>query len=148
MASTVKQSTTDGTRYFIQLSPGENVQRPKIHLGAVTRKQAKDALTHVETLLKSRKTGSVMPLATQEWLVGIPDGLRERFEKLGLVKAKAKSRWTVSAWIADYIAKRTDVKEATRRKWRNVEDKLAIFFKDDTIGDVTVQHAKAFRVYL
>ena len=89
-----------------------------------------------------------MPSATQEWLGDIPDSLRERFEKLSLVEAKAKSRWTVSAWIADYIAKRPDVKEATRRKWRDVEGKLAVFFKDDTIGDVTVQHAKAFRVYL
>jgi integrase len=148
MASIVKQSTANGTRYFIQLSDGEDVRRPKIHLGAVTRKQAESALTHIETLLKDRKTGAVMPTATQEWLGGIPDGLRERFEKLSILSATTKSRWTVSVWVADYIAKRPDVKEGTRRKWRDVEGKLAVFFKNDILDDVTVQHGKAFRIYL
>jgi len=148
MASLTKQKTDTGTRYNIQLSPGEDERRPKIHLGAVTGRQAQSALSHIETLLKCRKTGDVMPTATQEWLNGIPDGLRSRLEKLALVEIRAKNRWTVAAWVADYIARRPDVKEGTRRKWRDVQGKLAAFFRNDTIGDVTIQHAKAFRVYL
>lgn len=40
------------------------------------------------------------------------------------------------------------MKEATRRKWRDVERKLPVFFRDEYIEDVTVQAGKDFRVYL
>jgi len=148
MSSIGKQTTETGTRYFVQLSPGENKQRPKIHLGQVNRKQVESAKVHIETLMKSRKTGSVMAMATQEWLAGIPESLRDRLEKLQLVEIRGSKRWTVADWVSQYIAKRPDVKEATRRKWRDVESKLAAFFRNDCLGDVTVQHAKNFRVYL
>ena len=76
------------------------------------------------------------------------DGLRIRLEKLGLVERSGKSRWTVSAWVADYISKRPDVKESTRRKWRDIEGKMKAFFQNDSLGDVTQQTAKNFRLYL
>jgi len=148
MSSIGKQAMESGARYFIQLSPGENKQRPKIHLGQVTRKQAESAKVHIETLIASRKTGEVMRTATQDWLAGIPESLRERLEKLQLVETRGGKRWSVANWVSQYIAHRPDVKEATRRKWRDVESKLGAFFRNDCIGDVTVQHAKAFRVYL
>ncbi|MFA5271985.1 MAG: hypothetical protein WC412_06595, partial [Candidatus Omnitrophota bacterium] len=144
MSSIGKQTTETGVRYFIQLSPGENKQRPKIHLGAVSKKQAESAKVHIENLLKNNKTGAVMATATQEWLAGIPESLRERLEKLQLVEARGSKRWTVAAWTRNYIENRPDVKETTRRKWRDVESKLAAFFRNDCIGDVTVQHAKNF----
>ena len=148
MSSIGKQTTDTGTRYFIILSPGENKQRPKIHLGAVTKKQAESAKVHIENLLKSNKTGLVLVTATQEWLTSIPESLRERLEKLRLVESRGGKRWTIAAWIRHYIESRPDVKEATRRKWRDVESKLATFFRGDCIGDATVQYAKNFRVYL
>lgn len=148
MASIGKKITAAGTRYYIRLSPGENIERPKIYFGDVSKKDAQAALSHIENLLNSRKAGSVMPTATQDWLKGVPDTLRNRLESLGLVVRQAKSNWTVAAWIADYIAKRPDVKEATRRKWRDVESKLAAFFRTETIEGLTVQTAKNFRTYL
>ncbi|MFA5300693.1 MAG: phage integrase SAM-like domain-containing protein [Lutibacter sp.] len=148
MSSIGKQTIETGIRFFIQLSPGENKQRPKIHLGQVTRKQAETAQTHMETLIASRKTGGVVATATQEWLANIPDILRERLEKLKLVEARGGKRWTVANWVANYIDKRPDVKKATKRKWRDVEKKLLAFFRFDCIGDITVQHAKNFRTYL
>ena len=148
MSSIAKQTTTTGARYFIKLSAGENAQRPKIHLGAVSRKDAEAAQNNIDSLIQARKTGRVISPAVQEWLSGIPDGLRARLEKLGLIESRAKSGWTVSGWVADYIAKRPDVKEGTRRKWRNVEGKLAAFFRTDAVEGITVQAAKNFRVYL
>lgn len=147
MAALGREKTITGVRYYVKLSPGENAQRPKIHLGLVNRKQAEMAKGFIESLIASKK-GASMPLSTQEWLKGIPDSLRSRLETLGLVERSAKNRWTVSAWVASYIDQRPDVKEATRRKWKDVQEKLNIFFKDDPIGDVTQQHAKNFRIYL
>jgi integrase len=148
MSSLGKQIIETGTRFFIQLSPGENKQRPKIHLGQVARKQAETAQTHIETLIASRKTGGVIATATQEWLANIPESLRERLEKLKLVEARGGKRWTVASWVSNYIDKRPDVKKATKRKWQDVEKKLLAFFRYDCIGDITVQHAKNFRTYL
>lgn len=147
MSSLSKQITETGTRYFVKLSPGENEQRPKIHLGTCTPKQARDAKGYIEDLIHC-KNGGKMQVATAEWIKDITDGLRGRLEKLGLVETRAKSRWTVAAWIADYITKRPDVKAGTKRKWQDVESKLTAFFRTDTVEGVTVQHAKNFRTYL
>lgn len=148
MASIGKKITTAGTRYYIQLSPGENAQRLKISFGKITKRQAELAKLHIETLISCRKSSDTIPPSTQKWLSDMPDTLRGRIEALGLVERSVKSRWTVPDWVADYIEKRPDVKEATRRKWRDVESKLAVFFKNDSLSDVTVQQAKAFRMHL
>lgn len=134
--------------YGVKLSPGENTQRPKIALGKATKKDALSAKAHIERLVSRCKTGQELAPSTAEWLSGITDGLRIRLEKLGLVEPAAKSRWTVRAWVADYIKHRTDVKPITIRHFRDAERKIVAFFQDDSIGDVTVQHAKNFRVYL
>ncbi|MBN2512529.1 MAG: phage integrase SAM-like domain-containing protein, partial [Sedimentisphaerales bacterium] len=148
MASIIKQKMGSGTRYTIQLSEGEDARRPKITFGVCNRKDAETARGHIERLSTAKRTGGTLSPETQTWLVGIPAALRERLEALGLVERSAKNRWTVSAWVASYIDQRPDVKEATRRKWKDVQEKLNVFFKDDPIGDVTQQHAKNFRIYL
>ncbi len=149
MASVSKDKTATGTRYYIQLSPGEDRSRAKIRLGRVTKKQAESAKAHIENLIASRKTGSVMPPATQDWLADLPDMFRDRLEKLQIVAPQnVGKRYGVVEWVARYISNRPDVKEATRRKWRDVERKLRAFFRDEYIGDVTVQAGKDFRVYL
>lgn len=144
MASVIK--TQAG--YGVKLSPGENIQRPKIALGKVTKKDATSAKAHIERLIARCKTGQELPTATVEWLSNVPDGLRIRLEKLGLVERSARSRWTVRGWVADYIKQRRDVKPITIRHFRDAERKIVAFFLDDSIGDVTVQHAKNFRIYL
>ncbi|MHC4961557.1 MAG: tyrosine-type recombinase/integrase [Planctomycetota bacterium] len=148
MASLNKTKGKNGTIYHIQLSPGEDPQRPKISLGRCTLKDARDARDRINDLLKSNRTSGTLSLATQDWLGKIPDSLRARLERLQLIEPCRGSRWTVQAFIADYIKRRTDVKEPTRRKWRDVEGKLNAFFRGDNIGDVTASQAKNFRIYL
>ncbi len=142
MASVIKTKTG----YGLKLSPGENQRRPKIALGRVSRKQAETVKMHIETLIAAQKSQRPLPPAAVQWLKAIPDGLRKRLTELGLIE-KA-SRWTVKGWIADYIERRTDVKPATRLKWKDVQRRLNVFFGDDYLIDVTVQQAKNFRIYL
>ncbi|HPS56183.1 MAG TPA: phage integrase SAM-like domain-containing protein, partial [Sedimentisphaerales bacterium] len=149
MASIIRQKTDNGIRYFIQLSPGENKARPKIALGSVNKRQAETAKINIQELVKSKNTGATIPPAVQEWLAGITDGLRKRLETLNIIEHKNSGNgFTVAAWVERYIKSRPDVKEATRRKWHDVEIKLATFFKTETMDEITVQHAKNFRVYL
>ena len=82
MACIGKQKTASGIRFYVQLSPGENYNRPKIALGRVSRKEADTARTNIENLIASKKTGAVIPSTTQKWLSDIPDSLRDRFHWL------------------------------------------------------------------
>lgn len=145
MATVSKVKGKNGTSYYVQLSPGENPQRPKITLGACGLKDANTARGHIEKL--ANRVGNEIAPSTQEWICKLPESIRVRLERLGLVEARG-SQWTVSAFVANYIEQRADVKEQTRRKWRDVESKLNAFFRGDSIADVTVQHAKNFRMYL
>ncbi len=100
MASVVRERTITGLlRCYIQLSPGEDRGRGKIRLGRVTKKQAESAKTHVENLISSRKTGTVIPPATQQWLSDAPEMLLERLEKLQLIASRnAGKQYTVAGW--------------------------------------------------
>ena len=117
-------------------------------MGAVSRKDAETAQNYIDSLIKARKTGGIISPAVQEWLCGITDGLRDRLEKLGLVETKAKSRWTVAGWLADYIERRTNAKSDTRRKLQNVQKRLEAFFQNDTVEGLTAYQAKNYRAYL
>ncbi|HML73578.1 MAG TPA: tyrosine-type recombinase/integrase [Anaerohalosphaeraceae bacterium] len=145
MASIGKKQTKAGARYYVQLSPGENSQRPKIFLGSATVKQAETAKVSIERIL----LGEPFPESVKKWLSDIKDeSIIKRMETLGLIEPQDKYKWTVSAWVADYISKRTDVKPKTLAKWRDVEKKLKTFFKDDLLGKVTAQQAFNFQTYL
>ena len=150
MAGIDKTKAASGTIYYVRLSAGEDARRPKITLGRCSMKDARTARDNIETILRAKRTGAEISEGTSKWIADMPSGLRKRLEALGLIeppKNKATG-WTVGAFIADYIQRRTDVKEPTKRKWKDVERKLNAFFRDDNIEDVTIEQAKNFRVYL
>ena len=148
MASLVKKKTTKGTTYFVQLSPGEHEQRPKISLGKCNKRNGETAKLHIESLISHINSGSVIEPTTQKWIAGLTPSVRNRLEHLNLINHVANRKISVAKWVKKYIERRTDVKEATRRKWRDVERKLKAFFQNDYIQDISVQQAKAFRGYL
>jgi len=148
MASIGKTKGGKGTLYYIQLSPGEHSQRPIIRLGKCTKNDAVSTRVHIENLVRNRKNGVAIPVTTAEWLENLPGVFRERLEKLGLAASQVSKQSSLDDWVRGYIKRRPDVKEATRRKWRDVEDKLNTFFRGSLIGEITVQQAKSFRVYL
>lgn len=148
MASIGKTKGNKGMAYYIQLSPGEHPQRPLIRLGKCTKNDAITARMHIENIVQCSKTGAALPLSTTEWIAGLPPALRNRLSKLGIIESGNIKRWTVSDWVKDYIVRRSDVKEGTRRKWRDVEEKLNAFFRDDFLDDITIHQAKNFRIYL
>lgn len=127
MACIGKQKTASGIRRYIQLSPGENESRPKISLGKVTKKQAETAKRNIESLIQCKNTWDVLSLAVQEWLGGIADGLRKRLNILRIAAQDKGQSFTVAEWIGQYIERRPDVKQSTRKKWRDAEGKLAAF---------------------
>ena len=99
-------------------------------IGIGKKRKACIAKTNVENLIACRKTDGVMRPTLTDWLNSLPDGLRKRLETLGMIElGNAGQSFTVAEWIRRYIDGRSDVKEATKRKWRDVENKLAAFFR-------------------
>jgi integrase len=126
--------------------------RKTIRLGKMTMQQAKTFKLNLEILLSAKFTFADID---KDWVDSLPDGLYNKLVKAGLLDARKPAepepetkRITVEAFAGQYITSRPDVKEATRRKWQDVKDKLAIFFKDTFIDDVTIQQAKSFRINL
>jgi hypothetical protein len=104
MASVIRQEAASGVRYSIQLPPSEDIKRPKITLGRITKKAANTIRVNIQNLIKRKMTGDSLTLATQEWLDDIPDSLWGRLGKLELVEMRQiKDCFTVQKWTDQYI---------------------------------------------
>jgi len=147
MASVVTEA---GGRRLIQLSPGEHPGRPKIRLGKVSKREAASALVHVEALCRAKRTGASYPAAAAEWLAGLPESVRRRLERFGLVEPPEPPDCpTLADWVTRYIEGRRDVKESTRTKYRQAEGKLLAFFgAGRRLDEITPGDADEFRIYL
>ena len=151
MASTEKVKIAGGSGYVIRLSPSEDSTRPRIRLGKVTKKQADTARTHIEELIASRRTGSTMPPATQQWVASADRNTRSRLEKLGLLESSTNDGvdLTVGVWTAEYIHKRTDIKPRTRENMTQARTFLMEFLDADlALTSFTQGHAEDFRRFL
>ena len=152
MASIAREKTTTGVRYYIQLSPGEDEGRGKIRLGLVTRKDVLSAKGHIGNLIRHRKTGEALRPATQDWLAGLPNALRDRLEKLRLAEPRnTGSTYTVKEWTDNYLKMRekdSGTKPDTVRKLENVARRLSAFFRTEMLEEISVYDAKAFKGYL
>lgn len=110
MASLTKRP--NGTRE-ISVCMGE--ARPVIRLGRVTKKRAESILSHIENLASCWHTGAALDTETAAWVAKIPDILRKRIEKAGLIGERAQRAQvpTLGAWLDSYIGLRRDLKSGT-----------------------------------
>jgi integrase len=139
-------ATQKNGRRYIQLSPGENRKRPKVHLGKVTKREAESVRVHVETLIRARTTGTPAPMATADWLVNAPDALRARLVELGLVDAaETVETPRLAAFVAKYIESRGDLSKNSLVNYRQTEREIAQHFGPTVrLGEVNAGHAEDF----
>ncbi len=153
MASVEKRKDGCKVTYRIRLSEGEHPDRPRIGLGAVTKKEALSVRGFIENLVSYCNTGKELKPATQDWLNRIRPSVRKRLESLGLVEPTADGTepFTVDTWCKHYIAMRENdgqTKADTVRKLENVGRRLSLFFKGIPLESVTKLDAKNFRASL
>ncbi len=136
-----------GKRWFIKLSENEDKKRPKIHIGEMSEKNAYKVLHYIDDLIAAKK-GIDLPQDTREWVNGLPDGLRGRLERIGLVEAVERKRLTVPEWVDHFIEVHTQEGSDNRRKISNVGERLKVFFRGEFLAGVSTEQAKLFRRYL
>ena len=137
-----------GLRRILFVAP--DGRRVSIRLGKMTARQGDAACLFIEDLIACRKSGSAPKGATAEWLAEIPDAIRRRLERGGLVGPRARRECpTLGAWVAQYIEGRADVKGATATVYGHTRRNLSVFFGDGKLLDeITLGDADAFRVFL
>ena len=153
MASVERRKDGKKITYRIRLSEGEHPDRPRVGLGAVSKKDARIAAVNISNLVNACNSGGAISAATQDWLTKIRPFVHKRLESLGLIEAIEDSTesYMVKSWCEKYIEMREkdgQTKADTIRKLKNVSNRLSLFFKNTPLESVTTLEAKNFRAFL
>ncbi len=142
-----------GGRKRILFTAGDG-KRKTVRLGKVSQRQAESVRGHVENLLAAALTGHAPQDETSRWVAALPGLLRNRLAAAGLVAAlepepEPKSKPTLGAFLADYMAKRADIKPSTRVALGQTVRYLSEHFgADKPIDTITPGDADDWRQYL
>lgn len=101
-------------------------KRRRIRLGKVSQRQAEAYRGQIEHLTNAKINGDAPDRNTALWLAGLGDVMRRRFAAAGLIEARESA--TLGAFIAAYLARRTDIKPRTRLVLERARDALEDFF--------------------
>ena len=152
MASLHKQS---GSRPGYKLRFRDVTSRQRVlWLGDVSKRNAELVWRHVSELERAHKSGVSPDVGTAKWSNELSGRLRERLAAYGFVGAERKhaggdSIRLVGPFFENYIASRTDLKDATRYKY---EQSCKYFTKyvgpQRLLADVTAADIDAWRLWL
>ncbi len=109
-------ATESGGRRVLQFI-GNDGRRRSLRLGKMSMRDTEVVKQHVDHLLNAQTTNTPVNRVTAAWLAGLPPKLRDRLAKVGLVEQQKRA--TLEAFIDDYIAQRTDVKQLTLEAYRH-----------------------------
>ncbi len=118
-------STTSSGRRVIQCGPRH--ARKTIHLGVMSLRDAETIRSHVQHLETHKNVRHPLPASTIAWLSDIGPRLHKKLVKADLVLARLTSGG-IGAYCDTYIAKRTDLKEATIKNLKQAKTSLVKFF--------------------
>lgn len=76
-------------RRAVQFVGGDGKRRT-VRLGKASKRQAETAKGYIEDLVACKTTGTAPKGTTAEWLAGLPDVIRGRLERVGLVEPQER----------------------------------------------------------
>jgi integrase len=147
MASLSKISGKRGTTWRIDFTLSDDSKRKYIRLGKMDKRQAESIKTKIETLIAATVTATIPDLEISRWVADRDDKFHKRLVKAGLVAPRTKVQTaTLSKFLDEYIAGRTDIKPNTRSHLRRARSELVAYFGEDkALADVTPGDADEFR---
>lgn len=125
-----------------------NGDRKQIRLAGINKATAEKIGRHVD-VLNSAKTSNDASLDRQTalWLQGLGQSIHDKLAAAGLVDLRVASN--LGDFIADYIARRSDVAPGTTMNFGTCETNLVEFFgHDKPLRFITAADATAFRKWL
>ena len=143
MASVLKRPNG---HYWVQFLDLEK-KRQTVRLGKTSRKKADRIKSVAEDLLSGLKLSQSPDDKTLQWLDECDDDIYDKLAAVGLVDDRSTTR--LSAFIAEYIKSRTDLKPRTVIKFNATKDYMVAHFGAECdLRKVTEADGQAFRIYL
>ena len=138
----------NGRRRILFIAPDGS--RKTIRLGKISQRNAEGIKGRVESLLEAVILKRPMESDLAEWVSDLDHTLAKRLAKVGLIATpEAKAAATLGPFLAEYQAKRIDVKPATREVWGHTVRNLIDFFgADRELATITEGDAEDFKLYL
>lgn len=143
---------TDGDNRIIQYKSGK--QRPKIHLGKMSLRDAKAVKEKVEKLISAKRANLGIDTEVTKWLEGVAIELRDRLAELGLIVAperpEEKTAPRLGAFLDAYKqARQGDKKSGTITNYGQTARFLLGFFDaEKRLDSITAGHAEEFELHL
>lgn len=156
MASLIQEK--DGRRR-IQFYDG-NRKRRSIGLGSISERNAERIRDKVEQLVEHAVTGTPLDSDVSRWVAGLDDRFHAKLVKARLADSReaqtippngnsTPASVTLTTFLDDYLAKRTDVKESTRTVYGHVQrNLLACFGAEKLLQDITLGDSDDFVRFL
>lgn len=125
-------------------------KRKAVRLGKVSQRAAEAVKFRVEQLLATKLTGHGLEADTVAWIGNLDPVMSAKLARVGLIpKADAQNTVTLRGHLANYFAKRSDVKGSTLTNWRHTERSLIAFFgADRPLATITPGDAKDWERWL
>ena len=142
MASFSKHSKTGKFRIRFTLDG-----KDKTMMLATSDKRAAETICNFVTRIEEQHKTGVPDRLLSNWLKGIPDDLRQRLERAGLVEPKPKPKTIQN--IIDRFKDRKDVEPATLLTYDKISSNLTAFFKSGCLLEsIDTEQAAAFQTWL
>ena len=126
-------------------------KRKTLRLGKVSKRAADGVKDRVEQLLESLVFKRAMPADLAEWVAALPAKLANRMARVGLIPKPGErpAALTLNEHLADFFARRTDVKASTLAQWELAKGNLLAYF-DATrpLASITAGEAADFARWL
>ncbi len=122
-------------------------RRRSIRLGAVSKRHAEAARSHIQELEAAQRSGQSPSPATREWIDSLDSRIRVRLAAVGLIASSEALE--LEQLIAQYLRRRTDLKSKTKKFLQNSGDKATAFFGSNRrIGTITLAEAQDWRRWM
>ena len=148
MASIVRDRANGTRGIAVVLGPK---RRPVIRLGKCSRGQAQSAKSYIEDLVACWHLGTAPNAETAAWVAKIPEVIRKRIEKAGLIGERAQRAQvpTLGAWLDTFIGLRRDLKPGTLCNFHQTRRLLLEHFPaDKPLDRLTHGEAEDFSLWL
>jgi integrase len=130
---------------------GLDGKRRTVYLGGCSARGADDLKRLIESILDSAKYGSPLPPVDAKRLADLPDATFDKLVAAALVNPRIKvetARVSVAAHAEAYLARRTDIKPASRLVLGHAVRNLVGYFGETALADVTSADADDFSRWL
>jgi integrase len=125
----------------------ENGRRTFIQLGRLNVREFSLVRSRVDRLVSAKMAGEPPDRETAVWLNTVSDYVREKLAQAGLIEARKS--YTLGAWIAEYLTKRTDLKESSLHVMRRAQTRIVEFLGESKpLRSITKGNAEDWRRWL